>query len=1002
MRVSTIGRLLGRLVGLAAGRPIWTLVLSCLLAAAGAGYALTALTLKTSQRALLPQRQPSIERYAEYTREFGDLDDIAVVVEASSLAEAKDYVSRLASELRARQVPLKRIAYRIDPKQFEGRGLLYLPAERLGEIRDKIFDSQELMEAFAGRPTLDTLVEGISAQVASGFAAGFLDLGLSGSRGAVDLRFIQDLVGQIAGQLDRPTPYRSPFGALFSVGVGDEDGGGAGYFLSDDQRLLFILVEPISRKGSFTDDREAIEGIRATIAALVGRFPGVQVGVTGKPALANDEMTAAFRDSERATALAFVLILALLLVAFMRVGKPILMLAVLAVSLGWSIGAATLLVGHLSLFSVMFIPIVAGVGIDYGIYFLFRYEEELFLGRTLREALEVAAARSGPGMLLAAVAAAGTFYVLTLTDFRGLQELGLIAGTALLCAWVAMMTTFPALLALVDRRRGRAGAPAISPAMRLEGLRVSYVDLIARHPRTVLAVAGVATALSLWGFRHVQFDYNLLNLQAPGTESVAWERRILAKAGRSGVTALASASSLEELRRKRDAFARLPSVSEVDSALLLIPDDQPRKLEIIRSFADLVGPLRIGRPLPVDTGRLVEALASLERRLGIAASEAPEGDAKRTLATTTLEITGLIRTLRRMEPEASAPILQHFQTQVYEDFVQKFQRLQGSLNPTPMGIDDLPAELRRKFVSDRGRFLLHIHPAVDIWEREGARRFVGELRGVDAEVTGTPVITYEVVALMERAYTQGTLYAIVLVSGFAFAMLRRVRETALALVPLALGLVWTGGLMALFRLDLTMGNIFGLPLILGVAVEYGLNVVIRYGEGRHDATAPLVGRSTIMGVLVNGLANIAGFGSLMLADHRGIFGLGLLITLGVASSLAAALVVLPVLLQLIRPRQHRAPAPDDAPAGRRGRSRPRTSNSGHWSARLPGAGGSPLAPPAASPRAYARSSQTRCMSMRPAGTIWKPFTYFWKVLSSLTWTRTATGASSTMALTASS
>jgi hopanoid biosynthesis associated RND transporter like protein HpnN len=906
MRVSTVGRLLHRLVALATARPMWTLVLSCLLAAASVVYALTTLTLKTSQRDLLPPGQPSVQRYAEYRQEFGDLDNIAVVVEASSLTEAKEYASRLAGELRDRHVPLKRVAYRIDPKQFEGRGLLYLSAERLGEIRDKIFDSQELMEAFAGRPTLDTLVEGISTQVANGFASGFLDLGLSESRGAVDLEFIQDLVRQIAGRLDRPTPYRSPFGALFSVGEGDD--GSAGYFLSKDRRLLFILVKPISGEGSFTDDREAIEGIRSTIAALKGSFPGVQVGVTGKPVLSNDEMTAAFRDSERATALAFVLTLVLLLVAFRRVRKPMLMLAVLAVSLCWSIGAATLVVGHLSLFSVMFIPIVIGVGIDYGIYFLFRYEEELFLGRTLREALAVAAARSGPGMLLGAVAAAGTFYVLTLTDFRGLQELGFIAGTALLFAWVAMMTTFPAILVLIDRRRASVEATTVPTAMQLEGIRVPFVDYITSRPRSVLAVAGAVTVLSLWGIHHVHYDYNLLNLQAPGTESVVWERRILASAGRSGVAALASANSLEDLREKRDAFANLPSVSEVDSALRLIPADQPHKLKIIRDFAELVAPIRIARPTTVDTGRLIAALESLERRLGIAAGEAPKGEAKATLATTTGEITGLITKLRQMGPKASEPILANLQAQLYGDFLQKFERLQGNLNPTPIGIDDIPPELRGRFISDRGHFLLQIHPAVDIWEQDGARRFVGELRDVDAGVTGPPIVTYEVIALMKRAYTQGTLYAIVLVSGFALALLRHRIETGLALLPLALGLVWTGGLMALFRLDFTMGNIFGLPLILGVAVEYGLNVVIRYGEGWHDASAPLIGRSTIMGVLVNGLSNIVGFGSLMLADHRGIFGLGLLITLGTAASLAAALVVLPVLLQLIRPRQSPAPA----------------------------------------------------------------------------------------------
>jgi hypothetical protein len=433
------------------------------------------------------------------------------------------------------------------------------------------------------------------------------------------------------------------------------------------------------------------------------------------------------------------------------------MLVVLAVSLCWSMGAAMLVVGHLSLFSVMFIPIVVGVGIDYGIYFLFRYEEERFLGHPLRQALGVAAERSGPGMLLGALAAAATFFVLVLTDFRGLQELGFIAGTALVLAWIAMMTTFPAILVLIDGRAPRETAP---PArMRLDALRVPFVEHVTRHPRTVLTIAGAATALSLWGVGHVHFDYNLLNLQAPGTESVAWERRVLASAGRSGVAALARAGTLEELRAKRDAFARLPSVAEVDSALLLIPDDQPRKLALIGEFAELVAPVRIGPPSPADPGRLVAALQSLGRRLGIAAAEAPPGEARTTLATTTSEITRLIETIRRMEPGGGRAILDHLQTQVYRDFGEKLQRLQANLRPRPVGVADVPAELRRKFISEQGSFLLRIHPAVDVWERDGADRFVGDLRTVDRDVTGTPVITHEVIGLMEHAYQQASPFS---------------------------------------------------------------------------------------------------------------------------------------------------------------------------------------------------------------------------------------------------
>jgi hopanoid biosynthesis associated RND transporter like protein HpnN len=891
------GRALRGIVRLSCAKPRITVLLAVLLAGVSVAHAVRHLGFRTDQAALLP-RSTFIERYKDYERRFGDLDDLVIVVDARSLPEAQAYAARLVRELRERAVPLSRLTYRIDPKQFEGRALLYLSKERLTEIRDKVFDYQEFMDAFAARPTLDQLVEGIGVQIANGFVTGFFDLGLTDKIGSVDLRFVDDLVAQVSARLDRPTPYRSPFGALFSVGGIDE--ATAGYFLSDDHKLLFILTRPRSDEGSFTSDRKAIDGIRHVVRELRADFPTVRVGVTGKSALSNDEMTAAFRDSEHATILGFALTLLLLLIAFVRPAKPFVMLVVLALSLCWSIGVTTLVVGHLSLFSVMFISIVIGIGINYGIYFLFRYEEEIFLGRNLREAIETTARRSGPGTLLGAVTAAGTFYVLIATEFRGLRELGFIAGTAIFLAWVAMMTVFPATLVLLDRRHADRAGRRMPRAMALEHVQVPFVEQIANHPRTVLTLAAILALLSVWGAFRVRFDYNLLNLQSKNTESVVWERRILATAGRSGFSALASARSLEELRQKQDAFSKLASVSEVDSALLLIPDDQAAKRKLIDDFAPLVAPVRVGRPQPVDIGRLTTALDTVHRRLSIAASEAPEGEAKRKLAATVKSVQQLILRLRQTNPDVTAPPLSLLQYQVYRDFLGNFQRLQGNLSPREVGLQDLPMELRDKFVSSDGLFLIRISPAVDIWELDGARRFVGELRTVDRDVTGTPVITYESIMLMERSYRQATLYAIILVAGVSLLVLRRIRETVLTLVPIGLGLLWTIGLMALFGLKFTMGNIFGLPLILGTAAEFGLNVVLRFMEGR-DHGGPLIARSTIMAVLLNGLTTIVGFGSLMIADHRGIFGLGLLLTIGMAASLVSSLAVLPVLLRLTHP-----------------------------------------------------------------------------------------------------
>jgi uncharacterized protein len=920
LATSRTGRLLRRLVGVACTRPILTLAVAVVLTAASGVYALTTLKFATSTRALLPQNERYIERYVEFDAEFGELDDLAIVVHAPSLPEARIYAGRLVRELRANRVPLARIAYRIDPKQFEGRALLYLSTERLKEIRERIYDYQEFMEKFAERPTLDQLVDGIATSIAQAFVSGLLDLGLSSgpasdSKGALDLRFVGDIVQQVSTRLDRPTPYKSPWGGLFSVGS-EEDAASAGYFLSDDQRLLFILAEPRSERGSFTGNRAAIDGVRATVASLKKEFPDVEVGVTGKPALSNDEMVAAFRDSERAGMVAFALTLGLLLVGFWRIGKPLLMLVVLAMSLCWSLGVATLIIGHLSLFSVMFISIVIGIGIDYGIYYLFRYEEELFLGRNLREAIEITASRGGPGTLLAAISAAATFYVLMLTDFRGLQELGFISGTALLLAWLGMMLVFPALLVFVDRRHANRPRASVPRAIRLERMHVPFVEHITAYPRAILAGAALLAALSVWGFGGVQFDYNLLNLQAEGTESVTWEKRILQTSGRSGFAALSSASSLEELRRKQHAFRKLETVSEIDSALLLIPDDQDEKQKIIADFAPVVAPVRISRPRSVDIDRLITAVDTLRRRIDIAAGEAPPGDTQRRLATLRDDIAQLVAKLRRTDRSVSEPALTLLQRQVYRDFVTSFQRLQSNLSPRTVGLNDVPPEIKRKFISDRGHFLLQIHPAVNIWDRNGAERFVGQLRSVDPDITGTPVITYEAIRLMERAYKQGTVYAVILVTLLTALTLRRARETVLALLPLALGMTWTAGLMYLFDVKLNLGNVFGIPLMLGAAAEFGVNIVMRFMEDREHGGGPLIARSTMMAVFINGLTTVVGYGSLMLAAHRGIYGLGLLLTLGTSASLVAALVVLPVLLRLFGspPRTRPASTPTPQPA----------------------------------------------------------------------------------------
>jgi hopanoid biosynthesis associated RND transporter like protein HpnN len=877
----SIARLTAVVVRLSSRRPLATVAVALVLTVLAGVYTARTLGFVTSALRLLPQHAPYVVLLKEYLRDFGELNDIVVVVESSDAEAALTHAERLAGALAERLDA--RVTFRIDPAYLKAQGLLYLSVEDLERLRDRLFDGEELIGAYAERPSLPRLLEGLGTAIANAMALGFFDLGL-GARPEGNLRVLEAILERMEARLAGPARYVSPWGDAF--GVGRLDDRTAGAFVAEDGRLVFLFVQHRGREGEFGANRVLIDTIRATVRHLQGEAPGVRVGVTGAPAISTDEMATAFEDSGRATILALVMTLALLLAAFRRAGAPLLMAAALVAALVWALGLIALTVGHLSIFSVMFISLVIGIGIDYGIYFLYRYDQERARDAQVPAALRGAAESAGPGMLLGALTAAGAFLVLVLTDFQGVQEFGVVSAIAILTAYVAMVTLFPALLALADRR---PPTPAATPEARW------LADSLTRHRAAIAGVALVLSALAVWGATRVRFSYSMLELQARGVESVAWEKRILTGSGRSGFAAFATASSLDELRRKRDAFAALPSVARVESVLAAIPDRQPEKLAIVRTIAPLVADVRVAEPPPLEIADLRAPLETLRRRLALVAEAAETAPVGAQARAAVMRIDRITAALAAHATDAR-PALERLQAELAHDFADKLATLRASRNPRPVTPADLPVTLHDRYVGASGRLLLRVHPAVDIWQRQGAERFVGELRTVDPAVTGPAVTSFEAIRMIQRGYVEGTLYAFVLVALVSAASLRDVRLVALSLTPLVLGVLWTLGLMPVLDLTFNLANVWALPLIVGAAAEYGLNLVAS-SRRRRGHPGPALSRSVVMAVVVNGLTTIVGFGSLMIAHHQGVFGLGLLLTLGTVASLAASLLVLPVLLR---------------------------------------------------------------------------------------------------------
>ena len=906
---------------LCCAHPALTVSVAVAFAALGAGYAAHSLTLETSKFHLLPLHQRYATLYKDYAEDFGQLEDIVVVVESPEVATSTAYAARLAGVLRAGALGTARISYQLDASRLEAPALLYLPLDTLRATLDTVASHEELLADFAATPTLDRLVAGINQSIGATFLPRVFGSGARDEANTAPTRLLRDLLIQMSERIDGE-PYRSPWANLIAAPPLAPDGG---YFLSHDRRLLYVVIDLVEVPRTFAAEHAAILAIRGAIAGLRGEFPSVAAGVTGAPALFSDELSAATRDGEIASVLALLLTLGLLMLAFRRLLTSCAMLVVLALSLGWSLGVITLLVGQLTIFSMMFVSVVIGLGSDYGIFFLFRYREERVLGLPLVGALERTAARCGPGILLGALTAAVTFYILTIAEFRGIRDFGFISGTAILLAFLSMLTVFPAAVLLIDRWRKASGLVTITgrpdaqgppdpiPAERRQS-QVPALEWLVRFPKTIVTATVLLTAASLWAAPRVGFDYNLLNLQADGTESVVWERKAAAAAGRSVFAALSTATSIPELEARQVAFQRLPAVSDVQSVLSVLPDRQAEKLAVLQRLGDVANSIRAGAPRPLDLRALTVALETLKRRMDVASAHRRGEGPPEEILVIARATSALLERLKARDRGDVEVALADYQTRLAADFAQQWRRLQRAVKAAPVTLGDLPEELRRKFIGKSGHLLLQVYSRLDLWDGPSQARFVEELRTVDPDVTGQPVVAYESTRLIERTFRLGLAYAFALVAGIAALMIRRVRETVLAMVPLILGTLWTVGVMQLAGLKFNLVNVWALPLIIGSAAEYGVNIVLRslesqaYGDGRRLA------RSTVMGVVFNGLTTMAGFGSLLVAHHRGVWSLGLLLVIGSAMTLTASLVVLPTLVRLGRervrfPAEERDPEP---------------------------------------------------------------------------------------------
>ncbi len=833
-------------------------------------YAGFTLRLNANLDDLIARDRPFMADYRAFLDEFGDLEHIIIAVDASRDREQAELaVDALLVRLRAIE-GLPAVHGTIEPE------------EQL-RIATRAMSESDLHDLTLAREALSVLEGGASKVIrrADAVLAQMITAGAT-----MPEQQQREALATATLLLESIALSRIPHADLFRLIHPSRQ-----YLASDTGRLLFVHILPVKDYSTLSVIEGPLGQIRKVIDEVRTAFPEVEIGLTGKPVMQYDEMATSNADMTRAAMIAVALCAILFMVMLGGVKRPMLAMIAFGMAGAWTYGFATLAVGQLNLLSLVFMLVLVGVGLDYGIHIINRYQEARMSGRAVRDAVQHAVITAVRGNITGALTSSIVFFMAVFTTFQGLRELGVIAGGGLILCLIAMSVVLPAMLVLFENDRNATGRST----MRTQFDSASATDAwFIRHARSVLAIAAIVTATAAaivafggekWGAGG-RFDDNLLNLQARGLESIEWEHRILDDSAAASWFGASIASTHEQVQAIIERAKDRPTIGAIRSVFDVIQPDSTRRDEL-RAMLHSTHVEERGEQASANDNDLHAMMTSVRHRLSLiaeaaAATGASDEAARLRSLINQLESIDIRDPAMRKEVDASlAAFARAFNVMLAGD------RL--SLR------EALPAAVREQFVSPAGTFLVMLHPRENVWAYEAMQAFLADLRTVDEHVTGVPVTHFESLGEMRKSFVEMSLLALAAIIGLLMLDFRSVRDVLLALTPLAVGMLWMLAAMRVLGVPFNLANFFAVPMLIGLSVDSAVHMLHRHHESevRHERLN--FGR-TRRAVMLTAMTTIIGFGALVIAHHRGLQSLGMVMAIGSASCMLTSIFILPALL----------------------------------------------------------------------------------------------------------
>jgi len=635
------------------------------------------------------------------------------------------------------------------------------------------------------------------------------------------------------------------------------------------KHIQLVLIKGRQDFNKQLPNAEIIASIRQIISAE-GLEKGVETHLTGEVALADEELRTGLQGIGIAASISLVLLGIIMVIGIRSSSIITAIFAMLVIGVSLTLGFATLAIGSFNTLSMIFVVMFFGLGVDFAVHFALRFQVGL-LDQPIATSLLTTTKDLLPALVLCTATSMLAFLSFVPTAYLGLAELGIISAGGMVIALFLTMTLLPAWFTLW-RPTGISSQPRdnLFPRMKIRWL--SY---------TVIPLALLAALIA----KDLAFDYNVLamrdeNSEATRTLLTLQEANLVTDYSISVIADTGAAAD----RLKHD-LTQLSLVGDVTTPLDFLPPEQLKKQVLLQQTADLYATIETVFAGETDE-LLVPAIAYFRSSLN------------RVDAETRSQYGPLLLALDSIaeNPEYHASINENLYNQVQTSL----KKLNQMLAAEPFALEDIPADFKRRLITDKNQYLISVQPKHKLNSRIETDRFIEQVLTVAPNAAGRTLVEWGVGDVVVKAFQKAAMLTFLGVLILLVAYFRSFIYAIVVLIPIALSVLFTLAICQLSGLTLNMANILIIPLIIGLGVDAGIHVVHRHKQTDSGNDFPLLSYSTSKAILISALTTIGTFFSLSFSLHKGAASVGLLLTIAISIMLLVTFTILPALLDPLR------------------------------------------------------------------------------------------------------